>query len=91
MFGEEAQAEGSIFHPEIRRFWEDESHDPVRTNRQGDRSPDYYTWYVRVEKDVFGLIIAHEWKDGSRCEYFFNDVSYTEEQMLRIIRLKAFL
>lgn len=74
-------------HPDIKKFWETKN----TINRQGDRSPEYYTWYIRVNKDPFGQIIAHEWKDGSKTEYFFNNKTYTESQMLRLVGLKAFL
>lgn len=77
-----------MIHPEIKEFWnlKNDVSGPF-----GDRGPEYYVWYLREDKDPFAEIIAHEWKDGSKIEYFWRDNIYTESEMLRIVKLKFFL
>ncbi len=77
-----------MIHLEIKEFWELKNR---VSGPFGDRSPEYYVWYVRQERDPFAQIIAHEWKDGSKTEYFWRGTTYTELEMLKIVNLKAFL
>lgn len=77
-----------MLHSEIVQFWnqKDKISGPF-----GDRSHEFYVWYLRREKDPFAQVIAHEWRDGSKIDYFFQDRIYNESDMLRIVKLKVFL
>lgn len=75
-------------HPDIKKFWDNQN----RTNRQkGWSSSIFYTWYLRINNDPFAKIISHEWIDGSHIEYFFEGERYSEREMLKIIKMKAFI
>ena len=76
-------------NPEIRKFWE----------QIGDidctlSAPIQY--YV-VETKNYCIMIAAIWNGGPQdgpeqpAKYFYNKVKYTEEEMLKIIKLAAFL
>lgn len=77
-----------MIHSEIKAFWDSKNR---VAGPFGDRGPIYYVWYLKEDRDPFAKIIAHEWKDGSKIEYIFLDNTYTESEMLRIVRLKVFL
>jgi hypothetical protein len=72
-------------HPEIKKFWEEAGHTVV-----GPSLID--SWEIHISTDPTGVwplyrieIICH----GDR--YRYNGQWYSEEEMLRIIKLKAFL
>jgi hypothetical protein len=67
-------------HPEIRKFWEDAGHKLI-----GPSLID--TWEIHRGPGPFYLIdvVCH----GNR--HRINKEWYSEEEMLRIIRLKAFI
>jgi hypothetical protein len=67
-------------HPEIKKFWEDAGH-MVR----GPTLINSYEIYVGQAPIWRIETIAH----GNR--YRFNSEWYSEEEMLRIVRLKAFI
>ena len=77
-----------MIHKAIKEFWASKNR---VSGPFGDRSPIYYVWYIRVDRDPFGLIIAHDWKDDNHVDYFFDGEMYSEAEMLRVIKLSVFL
>jgi hypothetical protein len=68
-------------HPEIRKFWEDAGYKIVK-NGNGD-------YLIMVNRYSVKTIYV---QSGELDSYYIHDQNiYTEEEMLRIIRLKSFL
>ena len=75
-------------HPDIKAFWENIN----LIHRIGATSLYYYSWYLQINNDICGSIIARECKNRYReTIYYFNNTVYTEEQMLKLINLKVFI
>jgi hypothetical protein len=73
-------------HPDIKKFWEDIGTVEISM----DAYLNYDCWYVKIENILPHQIIARRWRHNP-IQYFFGDKEYTEQQMLRMIKLKAFL
>jgi hypothetical protein len=78
-------------HPDIRAFWE-------RRGKIGydvlDSEPVhllYWFIYPGIGLDIAGTYIAYQPHGQETIRYSLNGESYTEEEMLRLIKLKAFL
>lgn len=73
-------------HPEIKLFFE-------RINRVSgpfsDRSNDYNVYYLKKRRDPFADEIAHEYKD--EIVYFWKDKEYSEQELLKIIKMISFV
>lgn len=70
-------------HPEIRAFWE--------TLGEVDLTPSApHVYYVVKLYSNNGYVMIAAISNNTAV-YWYDEVSYTESQMLRIIRLKAFL
>jgi len=74
-------------HPEIKKFWEN-----VGVVNCIDEPTDHITnvpyYYVNI--GIRSLTIAAKWY-GDGLFYHLNDKWYSEEDMLRMVKLKAFL
>lgn len=70
-------------HPEIKKFWEEIGEVDLTLS-----APIVY--YVVQRKSDLQYITIAEITDDS-ATYYYNDSSYTEDEMLRIIRMDAFL
>lgn len=76
-------------HPEIEKFWEEVG--------EIDFTLSVPIIYYVVENKDYCITIAAVWNGGIQDgpkqsdKYFYNKVEYTEEEMLKIIALKAFL
>lgn len=67
-------------HPEIKKFWENSGHELV--------GPSFIeTWEILIGDGCIRRIETVCHGDS----YRYNEKWYSEEEMLRIIRLKAFL
>lgn len=73
-------------HPEIKKFWEDQGYDCSRLERR------YNTTYAYKGNQSTMRAIYYE-ISCDNIVYFINEVTkmYSEKEMLRLIRLKAFL
>ena len=71
-------------HPEIKKFWEDTGHE-----LSGPSTLGVYALYIPIDNSRFGSrhiqMVYYEGK------YIFNKERYSEQEMLRIIKQKAFL
>jgi hypothetical protein len=87
-------------HPEIQRFWEEQGHtiEYLTIQYPDGCSPNAtYVWATKEYEDEFlgftkvvsePIAIAHPNETHTYC---FGGDRYTEQEMLRIIKLKAFL
>jgi hypothetical protein len=77
-------------HPDIRKFWEDQGctlHQHIFFEPSLDS--DAKIWWM-IEKDhTLTALIAITLRNGTNL-YYFDGNKYTEEEALRIIKLKAF-
>jgi hypothetical protein len=73
-------------HPEIVKFWEDQGYDCSNLERR------YNTIFAHKGNQSTMRAICYEFDYGNWV-YFINGVSkrYTEKEILRLIKLKAFL
>ena len=71
-------------HPDIKKFWEDSGHN-ISVYVIGDER----LWIARKNGELSGghIIYHHTGSD----EYYWDHSWYNEEEMLRIVKLKAFL
>lgn len=83
-------------HPEIRKFWECGGY-TVKPRFQADTVDIYMDRHDmiwdRVKDGRIYMTVAHTYDDGTPPDYFMEDglIELSEEYMLRIVRLKAFL
>ena len=75
----------------IYHFWELAGYEVSEHLRLEYSIPGYggNVWYVRKDNPYIQFKIAY--KDNNIMTYIFNDKEYSEEQALRLIKLKAFL
>jgi hypothetical protein len=85
-------------HPEIEKFWEDTGYTIVIDILQGTYPHDLWRFYWVLLKDEWEVGyagISEDVPQGTKqapcTTHFLHDKKYTEEEMLKIIRLKAFL
>jgi len=69
-------------HPEILKFWEEQYHIIHYYHNSL-----YEVWYI----DYIGYNICMIDKSNKNKRYYLDSKSYLEEEMLKIIKLKAFL
>jgi hypothetical protein len=74
-----------MIHPDIRKFWEE-----VGYQVDNDWWTSEHVDYILKTKDGMTGAAAFR-KRNAPIEYLFGGRLYSEEQMLRIVRLKAFL
>ena len=74
-------------HPDIKKFWE--SGPPEWRKVYITEFEGTYVWYVIPGNQQYSTIAVKE--GDSPITYMLKTQEYTEEQMLRIIKLKAFL
>jgi hypothetical protein len=79
-------------HPEIKKFWE-----KIGVVDFTSSTPIQY-WIVRnPTAKLAWIIIAEVWKGDAKhgatrpTKYYYENISYTESQMLTLVKLKAFL
>lgn len=79
-------------HPDIRKFWEQQATSIMKGNIGVYAIEDTMNWTNRRVLTVcyFDLSKA-DIDDYSRATYYYNDNKYTEAEMLRVIKLKAFV
>ena len=79
-------------HSEIDRFWKDAGYDVMAVILLTPKESTY-TWFnfyaFKPEWRGIDYIIIASYKD--KILYYWDNVGYPEEQMLKIIKLKAFL
>jgi hypothetical protein len=80
-------------HPKIIAFWEQKG--LIIKPRFALDGKKYMLWdAVNLQHDVDAYIIEYtvaQTHDTGETTYWFEDGSYSEEEMLRVIKLKAFL
>lgn len=76
-----------MLHPEIRKFWE--KYGVVNCIDEPTSHVTNIPYYYISKRDGSTETIAAPY--GSRLAYFFGDKSFYEEDMLRVIKLKAFV
>jgi len=77
-----------MIHPDIKVFWKLEVY---KEGPWGNPGSEYFVWYISSDNSCIDIIIAREYIDGSKMEYSFDNKTYTESEMLTIVRCKAFL
>jgi hypothetical protein len=73
-------------HPDIQQFWK-ETYDTIYLTEFDD----IVYWYVIRNLAASPTIAKCIRGSDKPVVYYFDDQEYTEEQMLRLIKLKAFL
>jgi len=86
-------------HPKIKKFWEDTGYEvdtDVLVGPGSADSPWRLYWFLMKDEKQLRLIGMSDIQRGGKVRppcttYFINDREYTEEEALRIIKLKVFL
>ena len=87
-------------HPEIKKFWETSNHEVIQAVPIGSISDDTKwreLFYIREEQTLTFVVCISEIIIGNNIPnnytyYFLNQSKpYSEEEALRLVKLKAFL
>jgi len=87
-------------HPEIEKFWNNAGYRiGIYSSSKSFNNSSMWRYYYQLENKNGCMIEAgasdpcdyYENKDASCKIYYLNNSEYCEEDMLRLIRLKAFL
>ena len=82
-------------NPLIEKFWNDAgytiSHIRPGGNPTTGELEQRYLWCLMVEGTYIGLVGVSGISQMKCDYYFFNNKKYSEDEMLKIIRMKAFI
>ena len=88
-------------HPEIEKFWEDQGYSIVLSDSRTKPDPESwrFMYFLMIDNRYKGYVAYSERYYQSFCyvlspkavKYLLDGRYYSEEEMLRFIRLKAFL
>ena len=73
-------------HPKILQFWIDAGYNPYETGEYYDSSGVHNYWAISPYSEI---AIIYQYLAFSN-KYFFAGNKYSEEEMLKIIKLKSF-
>lgn len=82
-------------NPLIEKFWNDAGYTISKIRSGGNpttgESSQGHIWCLITEDAFYGLVGISK-SSQTKCDYyFFNNQKYSEEEMLKIIKMKAFI
>jgi hypothetical protein len=78
-------------HKDIKQFWQSVGYKLETTPKDADGDTLKVGWWI-YRPDTGYTLVGVEWRSGEKAYYLLgSNARYTEEQMLRLIKLKAFL
>lgn len=84
-------------HPRIKKFWEDSGYilksDTAYFINEGGKKELGIMWWAhpRNESPLYIKQVSLQAKSWASPTYYFNKKAYTEDHMLKIVALKAFI